>query len=209
MTEKCPWKKCGLPATENRPYYEEQRGGLFGLRRLPDKTHDMWLCPKHARWHDHPEEEQPEVPPPYFVDGIKVSEVDVEWDYDALYPPHQPAEEDIREMAEDGGKTAIRVRFWRANPHQNGYQSYDLAHCTVIQALEWANKTIAPVPGSSPERDSEHQFAGGTFQLGLFLPGAPDPDQSPDSPGTDQVIWLSGYCPYDPSSRALDGVDDH
>jgi hypothetical protein len=212
QTEKCPWKRCGLPATEDRSVREEQWGGFLGRKRLPDRVHDLWLCPKHARWHDHPEEQEPEVPTPYFVDGIKVAEVDVEWDYDAQYPPHQPAEWDIRELAQDGDAAAIRVRFWRANPHQNGYQSYDLQHCDVVQALAWANKKVAPVPGASPERGAENQFAGGTFQLGLYLPDGlaqpePEPDPEPDpvpssSVGDDAVIWLYGDNPL------MGGTDD-
>ena len=187
MTEKCPWNKCGLPATENRPYPEEQRGGLFGWRRLSDKMHDMWFCPKHARWHDHPEEQQPEVPAPYFVDGIKVAEVDPSFDYDGMYAPHTPSEDTADGLAERG-EGGLRVRFWRENPGNNGYQSFDLAGCDVVEAMAWANKRI------SAKGD---EFERGTFEVGVFIKG--DPEDAKDltevDVGPDRVIWVYGENP--------------
>ena len=97
----CQNRDCDLPGTEKRTAYQQRWGGLLGRKRLPDKEHRLWFCPKHARWYDHPEDAQPEVPEPWFEDRIKVTEVDVEFDFDSL-GDHAPSELTVEEMARDG-----------------------------------------------------------------------------------------------------------
>ena len=175
----CQNRDCDLPGTEKQTAYQQRWGGLLGRKRLPDKEHRLWFCPKHARWYDHPEDAQPEVPEPWFEDRIKVTEVDVEFDFDSL-GDHAPSELTVEEMARDQG--SLRVRFWRANPSQNGYQSFDVAGCDVVEALRWATKHVTA---------AGDEFEGGTFQLGVYTPHV-----VAEGDTFAQVLWLFGDNPH-------------